>query len=415
MTRSRIRTMLFLVCVPALASCAAGLKAGDPVHPITLERPSDSAISAEFQVLTRDGLAHYYTLEYDLAIRDFQKAADLVPDDPQAWNHLLEAVLFRELYKYDALDTSLYTHEKFLDTKQVPMDAATKQKIKELADKAQDLAEKRLRDNPNDVQALYSRGVTKGLRSTYLALIEHAWYSAVRSSLAARNDHAQVLKLDPAMTDAKTTVGAYNYVVGSLPWLVKVAIGITGIHGDKNKGLRYLEEAGRAGGQTSPDARVALSLFLRREERFDDAIKVVHTLVQEYPKNFLFRLEEANLMKDAGKGPAAVKALRELLQACEAGKYPQAHVELVQYGLGEALRGQGQYAEAARAYAAAGNSGSINRELRQRSLLSAGEMSDLLNRREDALKQYRAVVALDGSTKEAETAKKYMEKAYRKG
>lgn len=398
-----------VVCLVALASWPSTSRAGDGAQPRNPTHPT------EFDVLTRDGLAHYYTLDYDYAIRNFQKAAELNPEDPQAWNHLLEAVLFRELYKYDALDTSLYTHQKFLDTKQVPMDAATKQKIKELADKAQDLAEKRLKANPNDVEALYSRGVTKGLRSTYLALIEHSWFAAVRSSLAARNDHEQVLKMDPKMTDAKTIVGAHNYVVGSLPWAVKMAIGITGIHGDKNKGLEYLEEAGKAGGQSSADARVALSLFLRRENRYDDAIKIVHSLVQEYPKNFLFSLEEAHLMKDAGKGPAAVVALRALLEACDAGRYPHAHVELVQFGLGEALKGQERYAEAVLEYEAAGNSNSINRELRQRSLLEAGQLSDLLSKRDDALKQYRAVVALDGSTKEAETAKKHMEKAYKKG
>ena len=408
---TRCRNILTIALAVALAVLPKGSQASDPGH--AMGPASTPGRAAEFDALTREGLAHYYTLEYDQAIREFQKAADLNPEDPQAWNHMLEAVLFRELYKYDALDTSLYTHQKFLDTKQVPADAATKQKIKQLADKAQDLAEKRLKANPNDIEALYSRGVTKGLRSTYLALIEHSWFAAVRSSLAARNDHEQVLKMDPRMTDAKTVVGAHNYVVGSLPWAVKIAIGITGIHGDKNKGLEYLEEAGKAGGQSSADARVALALFLRREERFDDAIKIVHTLVQEYPKNFLFSLEEANLMKDAGKGPAAVTALRKLLRACDEGKYPQAHEELVQYGLGEALRGQGQYAEAVRAYEAAGNSKSINHELRQRSLLAAGELSDLLSQREAALQQYRAVVALDGSTKEAETAKKYLNKPYK--
>jgi len=410
MVINRVRTFLIWITLAGVALATTAL-APAPLPAAGLY----SARTTEFESLTQSGLAYYYTLQYDEAIRDFQRAADLQPDDPQAWNHVLEAVLFRELYKYDALDTSLYTQQKFLDTKQVPMDAATKQKIRDLADKAQDLAEKRLKANPNDVQALYSRGVTKGLRSTYLALIEHSWFAAVRSSLAARNDHEQVLKMDPTMTDAKTIVGAHNYVVGSLPWPVKVAIGITGIHGDKNKGLEYLEEAGKAGGQSSADARVALSLFLRRENRYDDAIKIVHSLVQEYPKNFLFSLEEAHLMKDAGKGPAAVVALRGLLEACNAGRYPSTHVELVQYGLGEALRGQGQYEEAIPVYEAAGNSKSINRELKQRALLSAGELSDLLQKRDDALKHYQAVVSLDASTKEADTAKKYLGKAYKKG
>jgi len=85
----------------------------------------DSSRVQTFAALNRSGLDHYYSLEYDEAIRDFQKAADLYPDDPQVWNHLLEALLFHELYKHDALDTSLYTHHTFLNTRQVPADAAT--------------------------------------------------------------------------------------------------------------------------------------------------------------------------------------------------------------------------------------------------------------------------------------------------
>jgi tetratricopeptide (TPR) repeat protein len=156
-----------------------------------------------------------------------------------------------------------------------------------------------------------------------------------------------------------------------------------------------------------------MALFLRREARYLDAINVVHTLVQEHPRNFLFALEEANLMKDAGKGPVAVVALRNLLDACKAGKYPRAHVELVEFGLGEALRGQGQYQEAVPAYEAAGYSKSINLELRQRSLVAAGEVSDALSRREEALKQYRAALALDSSTDVADQARKYLNKPYK--
>ena len=369
--------------------------------------------SSPYEALSRSGLNHYYSLEYDDAVRDFQKAAELSPEDPKAWNHLLEAILFRELYKHDALDTSLYTHQSFLSTKQVPADRAVKQKIKELADKAIALADRQLKDDPQNVQALYARGVTKGLRSTYLALVEHSWFAAVRNSLSARNDHEQVLKLKPDFVDAKTIIGAHNFVVGSLPLPVKLAIGITGIHGDKDKGLEYLEEAGKAHGESSADARVALGLFLRREERFQDAINVVHTLVQEHPKNFLFALEEANLMKDAGKGPVAVAALRNLLDACKAGRYPQAHVELAQYALGEALRGQGEYPDAINAYEAAGHSNSINQELRQRSLVSAGEVYDILGKRDEALKNYRAAESLDTSTDAADRARKLISRPYK--
>ena len=47
-----------------------------------------------FDALTQSGLGHYYSLEYDQAIRDFQKALEARPDDAKAINHLLEAELF---------------------------------------------------------------------------------------------------------------------------------------------------------------------------------------------------------------------------------------------------------------------------------------------------------------------------------
>jgi tetratricopeptide (TPR) repeat protein len=155
-----------------------------------------------------------------------------------------------------------------------------------------------------------------------------------------------------------------------------------------------------------------LSLFLRREQRYKEAIQVAHSLVQDHPRNFLFAMEEANLMKDAGEGPVAVTAFRVLLDRCKQGKYPNAHVEMGEFAFAEALRGQNQLQEAAQAYQAAGNGNSKNKELRQRAFLAAGEVHDLMNKREEALKQYRAAIALDSSSDEGETARKRLNKPY---
>jgi tetratricopeptide (TPR) repeat protein len=373
----------------------------------------DDGRANAYESFTRTGFEHYYSLEYDKAFKDFQKAAEAKPDDARAYNHLLETVLFRELYKHDALDTTLYTHgEGFLNTRQVFLEPAVKQQIKELWEKALALSEKRLKSNPQDVQALYARGVTRGLRSTYLGLVEKAWFSALRSALGSRSDHEAVLTLKPDFVDAKTIVGIHNYIVAVLPLRTKILASIIGVTGDKKKGLDYLGEAGKAGGESSVDARVALALFLRREQRYDDAYKVVQTLVNEHPHNFLFALEQANILKDGGKGPAAIAAYRTLLNNCDLGNYPGAHAELAQFALGESLRGQNQYAEAIQAYEAAGKGTSKNQELRQRALLAAGEVSDLLIKREEAVKEYRAAIALDASTNEAEIARRHLDKPY---
>lgn len=376
---------------------------------------ADGAKPNTFDSYTQSGFGHYYSLEYDQALADFQKAVEANPEDPRGYNHMLEAVLFRELYKHDALDTSLYTQQGFLTSKEIALDGSVKKQIRELGDKALALSEKRLKSNPQDVQALYARGVTRGLKSTYMGLVEKSWFSALRNALGSRSDHEAVLTINPNFVDAKTIVGIHNYIVAVLPLRTKIFASIIGVTGDKKKGLEYLAQAGKAGGESSVDARVALALFLRREQRYDEALKIVQSLVHDHPRNFLFALEQANLMKDGGKGPVAITAYRTLLDACKDGNYPDPHVELAQFGLGEALRGQNQYPQAIEAYEAAGHSSTHNHELRQRALLAAGEVSDMLNKREDAIKEYRATIALDSSSNQADLARKYLDKPYKPG
>lgn len=54
--------------------------------------------------LTRSGWERYYSLDYDKAIADFEKVSQNHPGDPVAINHLLSAVMFRELYRAGAMD-----------------------------------------------------------------------------------------------------------------------------------------------------------------------------------------------------------------------------------------------------------------------------------------------------------------------
>jgi tetratricopeptide (TPR) repeat protein len=379
---------------------------------VTLSPVCAGAEKSDFDSLTQSGWKHFYSLEYDLAVKDFKSALDARPDDAAAVNHVLDAVLYRELYKFNALDTRLYAKQGLIFSKQVPIDPTAKEQLKALTERALSLSDERLKADPKDVQALYNRGITEGLRSTYLAIVEHSWFGALRWALSARHDHEQVLKLRPDWADAKTVVGAHNFVVGSLTKPMKVMAGLAGIHGNKNKGLKMLAEAGTAGGETSTDAQVALALFLRREGRFDEALALVHALNQEHPRNFLFALEEANLLAGAGKNQEAVNSTRKLLNKCKEGRYPNPHLELAYFTLGQALRAEGKLDQALQSFESAASSSTNPPDDRQRALLEAGEVSDLLAKRQQALVQYRAAIALNGTSEEAQTARKYLEKPY---
>jgi tetratricopeptide (TPR) repeat protein len=274
-------------------------------------------------------------------------------------------------------------------------------------------AQARLSKAPNDVEALYARGVTLGLRATYIALVEKAWLSALRSAIAARRDHERVLELDPGFADAKTSVGVHNYIAGSLPFAVKVAVSMVGLSGSKSKGIQYLYEAAAAKGETSADARVALCLFLRREQRFAEALVVARSLIADHPKNFLFATEEGNVLNAGGHGAEAIIALRQVVEAGKKGKYSDPHLEVPLFSLGEALKGQRQFADAADAYEQVPGYPRTDTDLKQRAHLYAGQMADAAGARERAIRDYQAAIADDSQSDHAKLAGKYLKSPYR--
>src|SRR5208337_826499 len=349
---------------------------------------------ADNDAATRKGFDHFYNIEYDKAIREFEAAQQAHPDDPFAVNHVLAGVIFKELYRIGALDTEAYAADSFLAKKYAaPLDPKVHDRVKQLSDQALALSQARLNKNPDDLDALYARGVTRGMRATYMGIAEKAWLPALRSAVGARHDHERVLELDPKYVDAKVVVGTHLYIVGSLSWPVKIAASVAGITGNKQKGLQYLRDAAAGGhSEVVPDAEIILALFLRREQQYDEALKVVASLQAKSPRNFMVAAEYAHLMNAAGHGPEAIAAYRKVLAGCRGNSYSSCRSEVPAYGLGEALRGQRDYAGAAEAYELAASTGK-DKELRQRATLAAGEMYDMLQQRDTALVKYQAVIA----------------------
>ncbi|MGH9503851.1 MAG: tetratricopeptide repeat protein [Terriglobales bacterium] len=397
------RLALILTC--ALLAAQAMAASPDANHASLAYRPHDPENLIAFN--------HFYNLDYDRAVQEFEQVLARHPDDPFAVNHLLTATLFRELYRMGVLNTGEYANDSFISAPHRPADPKVKQQITELVTRALQLEEKSLAANPNDVDALYARGVTRAQFATYTALIERAWFSALRNALGARRDHERVLELSPSTIEAKLIVGAHNYVVGSLPWGVKAAASMVGLGGNKEKGLQYLRECAQGNGETSIDAQILLAVFLRREHRYDEALSIVRQLVPRFPQDVLLALEEGHLLRAAGRNQEAAAVYRRIWQAGKEGHYPGLHYEVAALSLGDLLRSEKDYSGAAAAYDQVGEAPQVDVEELQKANLGAGEMYDLLQKRDLALAKYQAVVARDGNTPPADIARKRMKEAYR--
>ncbi len=395
-----------VVLLVGLLLAAQALTAAPQSNPDSLAfRPHDPLNLTAFN--------HFYNLDYDRAVQEFEQVLARHPDDPFAVNHLLTATLFRELYRMGVLNTGEYANDTFISAAHRPADPKIKQQINDLVNRASALEEKSLAANPNDVEALYARGVTRAQFATYTALIERAWFSALRNAVGARRDHERVLELSPSSVEAKLIVGAHNYVVGNLPWGVKAAASMIGLGGNKDKGLQYLKECAQGSGETSIDAQILLAVFLRRERRYDEALSIVRSLVPRFPGDVLLALEEGHLLRASGRNQEAAAVYRKIWQAGKDGHYPGLHYEVAALSLGDLLRSQKDYSEAAAAYEQVAQVPQPDSEALQKANLGAGEMYDLLQKRDLALAKYQAVLAADASTAPAETARKRMKEAYR--
>src|SRR5580765_3647606 len=114
-----------LTALPAYAQAPA--KAGSKGPQTSGFRPDDPLNTQAFD--------HFYNMDYDRSIQEFDQVLKRHPDDPFAINHLLIAVLFQELYRMGAMDTSEYANDSFISKPHRPADENAKKRIKELVDR----------------------------------------------------------------------------------------------------------------------------------------------------------------------------------------------------------------------------------------------------------------------------------------
>jgi hypothetical protein len=156
-----------------------------------------------------------------------------------------------------------------------------------------------------------------------------------------------------------------------------------------------------------------LSLFLRHDARYPEALAVQHGLAVEFPRDFLFRLEEANLTKDEGNGPGAIALYMAVIaDARKPGYFIEPRLHMAYFGLADTQRGQNDIAGAAQNYLEAAAQPMCSDWIRRRAQLNAGEMFDLLHNRAEAVKQYQLASAGGGDQSQADAATRYLKTPY---
>lgn len=361
---------------------------------------------SQFDSLRRSGLEALYNLDYDKAQRDFKEIVQLYPNHPAGPQLLAARVWIKTLYESRRLQSSLYSSESFFSSGDDKVDPKIIAEFRKLTREAKRLAELRLKQNPEDLEALDWLAAINGLKASFEEAVERRHFAALKDADDAVDRHRQVLKLDPSFLDAGLTVGLYEYVVGSLPLPIKVVAGITGFRGSKKKGLALLERVAKEGTWSRDDAKTLLIVLYTREKRYADALNHARELSAKYPRNYLFRLEAADALVSQAEVErrnknieAAVKAEREafatfddLLHDRTVRDTVSRALDLVHFKYGEVLLTAGEGERAAREFLAATRVERAEPTLVTMAHLYAARAFDLAGKRDEAMAQYREVL-----------------------
>jgi tetratricopeptide (TPR) repeat protein len=277
--------------------------------------------------LRASALRHGYNLDYDDALESLGQAIALDPNDGDA-HRLAGATIWMQLL----FEQGVVTVEDYLGQarakveRRLPNPALTAA-FRQHLDRASTLAEQRVRDFPHDADAHFQLGAAAGLRASYISTVEGRVRDSVGAARRAYSEHKQSLALDPTRKDAGLIVGLYRYGVASLSFPLRLLARIAGFEGNRERGLRLVESAAGFPGYSQTNARFVLALLYNREGRYQEALRLLQQLREQFPRNRLLWLEVGTTALRAGGALEAVDALTEGIARFEADLRPHAFGE----------------------------------------------------------------------------------------
>jgi hypothetical protein len=384
---------------------------------------------AKFEKLRIAGSEALFNLDYEAARKNFKEVATAFPNYPAGPQFLADTLWAETLYQTRRLQSSLYgDDDTFYSTSDDKVDPKIVDEFRALTRQARVLTEARLKQNPKDVEALYFMGAIQGLKASFEEAVERRHFAALKDGSDAVDKHREVIKLDPNYRDAEITIGLYDYTVGSLPLPVKLMAGVMGFRGSKKRGLATLERVAKEGNWIHDEAKTLLIVLYTREKRFGEAAAYARELAAKYPRNYLYRLEAADALvsqaaldrqtnKTAGITATEKEAFATfdaLLNDKTVRDTSARYFDLIHFKYGEALMTAGDYERAAREFMASADAPGAQQGLATMAHLYAARSLDLAGKRNDALTQYRAVLARPNVYDAHDQAQNGLKEVYKK-
>jgi hypothetical protein len=278
MMRSRILLLAILILILVQISV-----------PSSLAEPGK-----KFQI--ESGFNLLYQLKFGEARKQFADWQWTNPKDPLGYIAMAASYLFEEFYDQHVLTSEFFLNDESLlggirgkpnEGRKVNFEAANQ--------KGKNLALKLLSLDSRDDNALFALTIATGMQADFAAILEKRQIESLSLIKEAEGYAKRLLVLQPDEADALLSLGATNYIIGSLPAYKRFFLWFGQVRGDKHLGLEQLRIAAEKGHYLKPFAQIFLALAAMREKQEDVARSQLRDLAVQFPENPLFKAELARL------------------------------------------------------------------------------------------------------------------------
>ncbi len=230
------------------------------------------------------------------------------PDEAAPYAVRSAVYLFFELDRLGILEAEFFTDdERITNKKKIQPDPEVKRRFLKAVDDAQSRARATLASRPDDRNAWFAKCVSLGVLVDYTALVEKRHMGSLSVAKRSNECAQRLLRLDPQSYDAHVTTGFSEYLLGSLPFLVRWVVRFENVQGSKQKAIENLRLAATSGRYFKAFAKILLSIVYLREKQPRESERLLGELAREYPENPLIRKEWARLSARLGTGPVEQK------------------------------------------------------------------------------------------------------------
>jgi len=244
--------------------------------------------------LALEGIDLGTNLHYKESYEVFQKLIELEPDNPRGY--FLRSAIYFWMFSEDIKNEEVGN------------------KFRDLSYEAVEIAEARLEENENDIDAIFFLGGAYGSLGRYYAM-SRSYLNAYWYGKKGKNYLEDVIEIDSTYYDAYLGLGIFHYLADILPRFVKILSFILGMEGDKAQGVREIKLAAEKGTYTKTEAMFFLgAIYTYREREYEKAIKIFNELLQKYPENPGALLSLGRCYSNMGQCNLAEAAFNKILE-----------------------------------------------------------------------------------------------------